>query len=139
MIVVDTNVLSEAMRERPDPAVAAWLQGQTALEAFTTAISKAEILYGIEILPQGRKRAALSRVADLIFFETLAGRVLGFDEAAAPHYAQIAAARKASGRAVKTADAQIAAIVRLHGATLATGNTRDFEGCGIRVVNPWGR
>lgn len=137
MIVLDTNVLSEVMREGPDPGVVAWLRGQSASEVFTTAITRGEILYGIEILPPGMRRTALQRIADRIFSETFCGRVLGFDEAAALHYAQIGAARKASGRRLQTADAQIAAIVRLHDAILATRNTRDFEGCGIRLVNPW--
>lgn len=137
MIIVDTNVLSEAMRERPEPRVAAWLQMQPEAETFATVITKAEILYGIEVLPRGKYRAALARAAELIFSGNFLGRVLAFDEEAAEHYAQISAQRRTRGRPIKSPDAQIAAIVRQHGATLATRNTRDFEDCGIRLVNPW--
>lgn len=137
MIVVDTNVLSEGMRERPEPIVAAWLDRQPEAEMFTTAITKAEILFGIEIAPLGRERTRLAIGAERIFFGTLLGRVLAFDDEAAIHYAQIAAFRRARGRKMQEADAQIAAITRLHNATLATRNIRDFEDCGIRVVNPW--
>jgi predicted nucleic acid-binding protein len=137
MIVVDTNVLSEAMRAHPDPRVAAWLQRQPEAETFTTAITKAEILYGIEVLDLGKYRAGLARAADLIFSGTFLRRVLAFDDEAAAHYAQISASRKISGRPIKTADAQIAAIARLHGAVLATRDESSFRDCGIRVVNPW--
>jgi toxin FitB len=138
MIVVDTDVLSEAMRERPDPRVAAWLEQQPEAETFTTAITKAEILYGIEMLDLGNHRAGLARAAELIFSGTFLRRVLAFDNEAAAHYAQISASRKISGRPIKTANAQIAAIARLHGAVLATRDERAFRDCGIRVVNPWG-
>lgn len=137
MIIADTNVLSEAMRERPEPRVAAWLEQQPAAEMFTTAITKAEILYGIEIAPPGRKRTRWMTGAEQIFVGMLSGRILPFDDEAATHYAEIAALRRARGREMQEADAQIAAICRLHGATLATRDIRDFEYCGIRVVNPW--
>jgi toxin FitB len=137
MIIVDTNVLSEAMRERPDPGVTAWLLRQPEDQTFTTAITKAEILYGIETSPQGRKRVALETAADRIFNRTFLSRILAFDDQAASHFARIAAARRAQGREIKTADAQIAAIARLHNATLATRDVGDFEDCGIRVINPW--
>lgn len=137
MIVVDTNVLSEAMRERPEPRVVSWLQQQSEMQAWTTAVTKAEILYGIAISPPGRKRTALEVAADLILNRTFAGRILAFEDEAANHYAQIAAARRARGRPIKPLDTQIAAITRLHNATLATRNTADFEDCGIRLVNPW--
>ncbi|HEX4312105.1 MAG TPA: type II toxin-antitoxin system VapC family toxin [Acidobacteriaceae bacterium] len=137
MIVVDTNVLSESMRERPEPRVAAWLDQRAEAEIFTTAITKAEILYGIEISPPGKKRSRWVTAAERIFIGMWSNRVLAFDGEAARHYAQIAAFRKACGREMQGADAQIAAICRLHNATLATRNIRDFEDCGIRVVNPW--
>jgi predicted nucleic acid-binding protein len=137
MIVLDTNVLSEAMRERPEPRVIEWLQRQSESEALTTAVTKAEILYGIATAPAGRKRTTLQAAADRVLNRTFAGRILAFEDKAASHYAQIAAARRARGRPIKPLDAQIAAIARLHNATLATRNTRDFEDCGIRLVDPW--
>jgi len=137
MIIVDTNVLSEVMRERPEPRVVSWLDHAPKSEVFTTAVTKAEILYGIAIAPEGRKRTRLAVAADRVFKGTLAGRVLPFDDEAAEHYAHIASARRAQGRRMEQPDAQIAAIARLHNATLATRNTGDFEDCGIRVVNPW--
>jgi predicted nucleic acid-binding protein len=137
MIVVDTNVLSEAMRERPEPRVIEWLRRQSESESWTTAVTKAEILFGIAITPAGRRRTALETAADRILNSTFAGRVLAFEDEAARHYAQIAATRRAHGRPIKPLDAQIAAVSRLYGATLATRNIRDFEDCGIRLVNPW--
>ncbi len=137
MIIVDTNVLSEAMRERPEPRVVEWLENHQESEVFTTATTKAEILYGIARAPQGRKRTALEVAAKSIFNGWMAGRILPFDDEAAPLYAEISAARRARGHEIRVADAQIAAIARLHNATLATRNARDFEDCGIRVVNPW--
>jgi len=136
MIVVDTNVLSEAMRDRPEPRVAAWLGQQPNSETFTTSITKAEILYGIEIAPRGLRRTELMAAAGRIL-SAMAGRILAFDGEAAVHYAAIASIRRSGGREMQEADAQIAAITRLHNATLATRNTRDFEDCGIRLVNPW--
>jgi hypothetical protein len=137
MIVVDTNVLSEAMRERPELRVVAWLKQQPVEETFTTVITKAEVLYGIELLPHGKNRAALTKAAESIFAETFSGRVLAFEEGSARYYAEIAATRRARGRPIEHPDAEIAAIARLHGATLATRNARDFADCGVRVVNPW--
>jgi predicted nucleic acid-binding protein len=137
MIVVDTNVLSEAMLERPEPRVIEWLQRQSESESWTTAVTKAEIFYGIAIMPAGRKRTALEAAADRVLNRTFAGRILAFEDEAASHYAQIAAARRARGRPIKPLDTQIAAIARLHGATLATRDIGDFEDCGVRLVNPW--
>jgi predicted nucleic acid-binding protein len=137
MIIVDTNVLSEAMRERPEPGVATWLDQQPKTEMFTTAVTKAEILYGIAISPLGQKRAARETAAESIFSGPFSGRILPFEDDATIHYAQIAALRRSRGREMQEADAQIAAIARLHGAALATRNTSDFEDCGIRLVNPW--
>ncbi len=137
MIIVDTNVLSEVMRERPDRRVVNWFDHAPKSEVFTTAVTKAEILYGIAIAPEGRKRTRLAVAADRVFKGTLAGRVLPFDDEAAEHYARIASARRTQGRRMEQPDAEIAAIARVHNATLATRNTSDFEDCGIRLVNPW--
>ncbi len=137
MIVFDTNVVSELMKSAPSPAVAAWMSGIVADDLFTTTVTVAEIFYGIEILPKGRRRDQLFREAEGMFSEDFGGRVLSFDERAAHEYAHIASERRLRGRPILFADAQIAAIARANNATLATRNTADFEGCGVKVINPW--
>jgi predicted nucleic acid-binding protein len=137
MIILDTNVLSEVLRPEPDSRVLTWLDKQPANSVFTTAITEGEILYGIRLLPDGQRRRKLWDAASAIFDDDLAGRVLSFDTDAAGHYAQVGASRRAVGRPISQFDATIAAITRSHGATLATRNAKDFEGCGVEVVNPW--
>lgn len=138
MIVLDTNVLSEVLRPKPEERVLDWLDEQPANSVFTTAITQGEILYGIRLLADGHQRRKLWDAANAIFDDDFAGRVLGFDSDAAGHYADIGATRLAAGRPISQFDATIAAIARSNGATLATRNTMDFEGCGVEVVNPWG-
>ena len=137
MIVLDTNVLSELMRSEPDGAVFAWVAAQPRAALYTTSVSKAEILYGIAALPEGRRRTALAAAAEAMFTDDFAGRVLPFDEAAAVHYAEIVAARRREGRAIEAFDAQIAATARVAGADLATRDVGDFADCGLTLVNPW--
>jgi toxin FitB len=137
MIVLDTNVISEVMLPSPNEKVSRWLSGQPNEELFTTTISLAEILYGIELLPPGKRRTALVKVAEKIFGELFAGRLLVFDGQAARAFSPIAIDRRLGGRPISLFDAQIAAIARANGATLATRNTSDFEGCVVRLVNPW--
>lgn len=137
MIVLDTNVLSETLRPTPSAGVMAWLRSEPAAALFTTTITEAELLYGVALLPPGRRRQLLTAVVEQIFAEDLAGRILPFDSAAARDYADIAAARRRSGRPISEADAQIAAITRSRGAALATRNARDFAGCELRVIDPW--
>jgi predicted nucleic acid-binding protein len=102
-----------------------------------TAITEAEIFYGIELLPAGKRKNHFLSMAEAMFAEDFRGRTLPFDSEAARLYAKIAAARRAKGKPISPADAQIAAIVRAHNATLATRNLADFETCGIHIVNPW--
>ena len=135
--ILDTNVLSEPMLALPSAVVQTWWSQQQPGTLFITAVTVAEVLYGIELLPHGKRRAALLADAELMFGKVLAGRILPFDEDAARAFAAIAAGRRAQGPPISDLDAQIAAITRSRGATLATRNTADFEGCGIRVVNPW--
>ena len=137
MIVFDTNVLSELMRPQPSPAVVAWMSAQTPDDLFTTTITIAEVLYGVEILPKGKRHDQLVRQAEATFAEDFAGRILSFDEQSARLFALIAATRRTHGRPIGDQDAQIASIARAHGAALATRNTHDFEGCGVRLINPW--
>ena len=125
------------MRSQPAPAVFAWLAVQPRAELYTTSVNKAEILYGIAALPDGRRRAALAVAAEAMFTDDFAGRVLPFDEEAAVHYAEIVAARRREGRPIEAFDAQIAATARVAGAELATRDVGDFAGCGLTLVSPW--
>ncbi len=137
MLVLDTNVISELMKASPSPRVTEWWSQQQSAELFTTTVTMAEILYGIEILPKGKRRDSLLLEAEAVFMQDLAGRILPFDEEAARAFAEIAAQRRAEGRPVAELDAQIAAIARSRRAILATRNTSDFEGCGVHLANPW--
>jgi len=137
MIVLDTNVLSEAMSPVSNPLVKQWLSQQANDELYTTAISMAEIFQGIELLPAGKRRTGLLAAAQSIFTDLFSGRVLSFDEGAAQAFAPIAVDRRTRGRPISLFDAQIAAIAKARGAALATRDIRDFEGCGVRLINPW--
>ena len=127
MILLDTNVISELMKPAPDAKVDAWLAAQ----------SPADLRDGIEILPLGQRRQQFKTALDGLLAQDFAGRILTFDSAAAIAYAAIAADRRQAGRPISQMDAQIAAIARSVGATLATRNVTDFQGCGILVVDPW--
>ena len=137
MIILDTNVLSELMKSKPAGPVVAWIAEQPTAGLYTTAITQAEILHGLMLLPAGRRRRALEAAATSMFAEDFEGRILGFGTDAAPAYARIASDRRVAGRPISHFDAQIAAIARSTGATVATRNVDDFDGCGVMVVNPW--
>jgi predicted nucleic acid-binding protein len=137
MIILDTNVLSELMRSEPSPSVLAWVARQPPAELCTTSITHAEILYGIELLTKSKRREGLLEAAEAMFAEDLAGCIFGFESDAARVFSKIAARRRAAGRPISHADAQIAAIARVRGAKLATRNVGDFEACGLDVVDPW--
>ena len=137
MIILDTNVISELLRPAPEPRVEQWLSAQDGLNVYLTSISEAELRFGLAIMGNGKRRAALVDAVDRILREDLAGRILPFDSDAAQSYATIAAARRAAGRPIAQADCQIASIAHTRGATVATRNTPDFEGCEIDLINPW--
>lgn len=137
MIIVDTNVVSELMRAAPEPSVLRWFAENDGGDLFLTAVSEAELRTGAGILAVGRRRDQLVRAIDAMIDEDFAGRVLPFDSPTARHYAEIAVTRRSAGRPISDADCQIAAITRMWNAALATRNIRDFEGCGIVLVNPW--
>ena len=137
MIVLDTNVLSEVLRPAPEPRVVDWLKDQPRASLFTTTVTRGEILYGIRLLPAGRRRDGLWDVAIKIFDIDFADQVLTFDNVAADEFAQISASRRAAGRPIAQFDALIAGTTRSRGAKLATRNVTDFEGCDIEVINPW--
>lgn len=137
MIIIDTNVVSELMRASPEPAVLAWFAGHPADTLYLTAISEAELRTGAAILPAGQRRDRLVDAIDAMIAQDFSGRILPFDSPAARRYAAIAAARRAAGKPIMDADCQIAAIALAGAATIATRNVKDFEGCGIDVINPW--
>lgn len=137
MILLDTNVVSEVMRERPDPTVRAWLRALPRRELWTASIVIAELLSGIDLMPAGRKQQTLREAVEAMIAEDFRGQVLKFDVSAARHYAQILASRKHMGRPMREMDALIAATAKSNDATLATRNLRDFENCGLQLMNPW--
>jgi len=137
MIVLDTNVVSELMKAEPGPSVMRWAAGQAPSNLYTTSITQAEILHGIMLLPAGKRRSAFEAAADAMFKEDFSGRILRFDSAAAEPYARIAAVRERTGRPIAQFDAQIAAIALAAEGAVATRNVKDFNQCGIRLINPW--
>ena len=140
MIILDTNVASELGKADPAPEVAAWFARQPLSELWLTAVNEAELLYGVERLPEGRRRQLLAAEDERLIDDDLGGRVLLFDRASARAYAEIRVARERAGRAFGDnlhRDCMIAAIARVNGAAVATRNVSDFEGCGVEVVNPW--
>jgi toxin FitB len=137
MIILDTNVLSETLRPTPSARALEWMRSEPASALFTTAITESELLYGIALLPEGKRRQSLVSVVDLIFAEDLVGRVLPFDSAAAREFADIAASRRRAGKPISEADARMAAIARSRGAALATRNVGDFAGCRLELIDPW--
>ena len=137
MIVLDTNVVSELMRPHPAARVVDWVGRQAAFRLYLSSISEAELMYGVEILPEGSRRIKLRDAVEGLLREDFAGRILPFGSDAARAYALIAAERRAAGRPISRADCQISAIARSVGASVATRDTGGFEGCGIGVVSPW--
>lgn len=137
MIVLDTNVISEITKLEINPRVEAWLLGQTTGTLFATAVSLAEIMLGIEILPDGRRKSSLRNAMESTFARQFEGRILPLDERAARAYGSIVALARSKGRSILIADGQIAAIAKVHGFIVATRDTSPFEAAGIPVIDPW--
>jgi len=137
MIVLDTNLLSEALKPVPSATPLRWLAAQEPRSVFLTTITVAEVLYGIQILPGGKRRDSLARAVSDMLLHDFQGRILPFDTDSSQHYAIIAATRRKQGRPISQSDAMIAAICRSHQATLATRNIPDFHHCGIPLIDPW--
>ena len=137
MIILDTDVLSEAIKDEPHRAVKQWLASLPSSSMFTTAITQAEMLYWLRILPQGRKRDQLSSRINHLFDLAFAGRVLSFDVNAADAYANLSVSLRLSGKSMSQADAMIAGIVISRGAKFATRNAKDFVDSGVEVIDPW--
>ena len=136
MIVLDTNVVSEAMKPVPDVAVKAWLNAQAAETLYLSSVTLAELLFGIRALPVGKPKNMLDRALEglLGLFE---GRVLPFDAEAARQYAELAVAARSGGRGFPTPDGYIAAIAASRGFIVASRDTRPFEAAGVTVIDPW--
>jgi len=136
MIVVDTNVVSEVMRPRPDPVVQAWLNEQTAETLYLASVSVAEILFGIAMLPTGKNKARLSSA-----FEGILGlfdaRVLPFNARAARYYAELAATARDKGQGLPVPDGYIAAVAAAQEFKVASRDTAPFEAAGVSVIDPW--
>jgi toxin FitB len=137
MIVLDTNVVSELMGAAPAAAVLEWISRRSAANLYTTSITQAEIFNGVLALPAGRRRRNIEAAADAMFKGEFSGRILSFDSMAARPYAELVNDRRRRGRPISQFDAQIAAIARATGASVATRNVADFEHTGISVIDPW--
>ena len=135
--VVDTNVVSELMRDIPDPNVYRWFNDRDESELFLTAVVEAELRFGISVLPHGRRRNELETTLEQTIAIDFNGRVMPFDGEAARAYATIGAHRRSIGKPIKVMDCQIAAIAKSKGVVVATRDVSDFEHCGVQIVNPW--
>jgi predicted nucleic acid-binding protein len=138
LILLDTNVVSEAMRVAPEPAVLYWLNASDASQLYLATTTIAEISYGLQILPEGQRRQTISARLEQFIEQGFAHRVLAFDTAAAFLYGEIMARRMRMGRPLCIPDGQIASIAKVHSMMVATRNTSDFEETGIELINPWG-
>lgn len=137
MILLDTNVISELMREAPDGRVLGWIDMKNPIHLGITAIAIAEILRGLARLPTGKRRSGLESRFTAFVTEGFGDRIYSFDRGAAEVYGEIAAKREKQGFNTDAVDLMIAAIAKSHNAAIATRNTKDFEGCGVKLINPW--
>lgn len=136
MIVLDTNVVSEAMKPEPDASVRAWLNAQAAETLYLSSVTLAELLYGIAALPTGKRKTMLARALDGLL-ELFGDRVLPFDIDAARHYAELAVTARGGGRGFPTPDGYIAAIAASRGFIVASRDTAPYAADGLTVINPW--
>jgi toxin FitB len=137
MILLDTNVLSEAMNSAPEPHVMAWIDSQDPEQLWTCTIVIAEVLSGLDLMPDGYRQKQLRGRAEHMFSTLFAHRIFDLDLAAASVYGRVLRIRRSMGRPIDEMDALIAATALAHDATLATRNIPDFEHYGIPLVNPW--
>ena len=137
MIILDTNVISEPFKSRPDAAVLRWLDRQSPATLYVTTISQAELLAGVTALPAGKRRTELRTVVDTELVALFADRILPFGERSAEAYAQVVTTANRAGNPIDFADAAIGAIAVEHGFILATRNVGDFKGTPVKLLNPW--
>lgn len=136
MILLDTNVVSEAMKPEPDEAVRAWLDEQAAETLYLSSVTVAELMFGIGALPDGKRKDKLTDAVEGVM-ELFADRILPFDTDAARHYAELAVKARAAGKGFPTPDGYIAAIAASRGFLVATRDTSAFDAAGLEVINPW--
>lgn len=137
MIVLDTNVVAELIRPEPSEIVVAWVDQQRAADLVVTAVTAAELRAGAAVMPAGRRKVSIAQRIGRLVDMTFAGRVLPFDVDSSEHYAEIVARRRRAGAPISALDAQIAAICRGRGASLATRNGKHFARVGLELINPW--
>jgi predicted nucleic acid-binding protein len=136
MILLDTNVVSEAMKPEPDPAVRQWLDDQVAETLFLSSVTLAELLFGIGALPEGKRKDRLAAAIDGLT-QLFADRILPFDTDAARRYADLAVAARAAGKGFPTPDGYIAAIAAAHELSVASRDTSPYRAAGLAVIDPW--
>lgn len=137
MFILDTNVVSEFVRPEPAPSVISWFASNRRGDLFLPSAVVAEMLFGIERMPSGKRKESLREFAEAFIATGGPERVLPFTEAEARAYARIGAHRQNIGRPISQLDAQIAATAAVRGLPVVTRNIRDFADCGVEVVNPW--
>ena len=136
MIVLDTHIVSEAMKPKPYPAVRAWLNDQAAETLYLSTVTLAELLFGIAALPAGKRKDMLAQALDGLM-GLFRERVLPFDTDAARHYAELAITARAGGRGFPTPDGYIAAIAASRKFVVASRDTSPYKAAGLSVINPW--
>lgn len=136
MILLDTNVISEAMKPEPDPAVQDWLDEQGAETLYLSSVTIAELTFGIGVLPKGRRKDALAAALEGVI-ALFGERILPFDTRAARRYGELAVRARAAGRGFPTPDGYIAAIAAAHDFAVATRDASAFEAAGLAVIDPW--
>ncbi len=137
MIILDTNIISEVMKPSPNPTVLAWFNQQKTSSLYLTTITIAEIRYGIQSLPHGKRSLLLTEGFNALVSAAFESRILVFDEAAANQYGEVMGIRKEIGHPLDSLDGQIIAIARANTSAVATRNTRDFDHCGLTLINPF--
>lgn len=137
MIILDTNVVSELAKPDMDVQMTIWFGSQRMQNLYTTAVTLAEVTFGVEIMPEGRRKALLRSRTEEIFNDGFRSRILPFDDRAARLYGVSVAAARAKGKSILIADGQIAAIALANGFTIATRDTAPFEAAGVSVIDPW--
>lgn len=137
MIILDTNVISEPMKPEPNTKVVEWLNGQHNMALFTTTVNVMELRFGLERLPDGKRKADLWKALEFTLSLLVGSRILPFDRSAADEAARIAATTEAAGKKVGVADGQIAAVAKTRGFSVATRDVEPFKGAGVEVINPW--
>ena len=137
MIILDTNVVSEPLRPRPDARVIAWLDRQELETMYLASVSLAELLLGVELMPNGRRRREFSASLQALVGDLVADRIVAFDQKSAKSYATLVARARSKGLAISMSDAQIAAVAAARGFAVATRDVAAFRAAGVDVINPW--